>query len=81
VSYVGPQGTCGGAWFDLDDSDRISYRIGPGIEAAGFVDFSFIGQVELALSMSESTLRRCRDLFTEALAELSAQSTELTGAG
>ena len=64
----------GSAWLDLDESTGIVYQV-DGPSDAPFADITFLGPVELGLTMSRETTRRCRDLLDEALAEIDRKAT------
>jgi hypothetical protein len=57
------------AWLDIDPSTKIVCDV-TGPDDAPFADVTFLGPVELGLTMSRETTRRCRDLLDEALTEI-----------
>jgi hypothetical protein len=59
----------GSAWLDIEESTKIVYKV-DGPRDAPFADVTFFGPVELGLTMSRETARRCRDLLNEALTEI-----------
>jgi hypothetical protein len=56
----------GGAHLTIADDSRISYRMDPD----GDVHFTVLGPMELEMLMSPTTLKRCHELFTEAVAQV-----------
>ncbi|KAA2254844.1 hypothetical protein F0L68_29105 [Solihabitans fulvus] len=57
----------GGAWISLQDNNKISYQVLPD---EGYADFNFFGPIEVSLNMSTDTIRRCHELFGQALDEI-----------
>lgn len=74
MMFSHPQRVRGGAWLVLEDDSEIVYRVDPGGET---VELVVMGPMELGIGMSETIVRRCQDLFGEALAEMHrVQQTE-----
>jgi hypothetical protein len=63
----------GGTYLTLDDNAKLGHRVD---REAGCAEFVFLGPVEVTLDMPRDLIARCRDLLSEALAEIDEHTTE-----
>ena len=67
MTYLNPPGATGGAWAEVEDDSRITYRVDPGGQTVHFV---FFGPMELGVAMTAKVVQRCQGLLGEALTEM-----------
>lgn len=63
----------GGVWTSLDDDTRLGCRVE---HDGSYAVVNFFGSFEVSLGMTETTLVRCRDLFTKALQDMRTDEGE-----
>ncbi|OZM70912.1 hypothetical protein CFN78_22390 [Amycolatopsis antarctica] len=59
--------TNSGTWLSISEGAQVGYRVEPD---GRYADFHFHGPMELEIGMPAELVRRCRDLFRDAVAEM-----------